>query len=186
MAVTTALGAGTADADVTQLGDAIRINAVDIAGYTAKVVATNLAAPDTTCPSPVVVGVPVTPAARNGYGEVYGNDAVVAHGDCVSATGRSYLVTITIWLQYQPASGAAFVDLRDCGPKTQSESSVNGVAAVTSPVLQCGYTVDSPAYGKPHRAYAVLTNSDNPNGLYENAGPIVWTGGVQVDGSAQH
>jgi hypothetical protein len=172
----TALVALPAHADVTQLADANRVDAADLAAYTAQA-ATNDTSPDITCGVPTVVGEPVLPATKAVVGELYGVDAAVAHADCLSLQGHAFSATLTVWLQYQPTAGAAFANIAGCAPASVTVGATDGVASLTTPPATCTYDVRSAAYDKPHRAYAVLTNTELPTATYQGAS-APWYGGI--------
>jgi hypothetical protein len=180
-----AVAAAPAHADPTQLADASRVNSLDLAGYAAQDAGNN-ADPDITCGVPTVVGAPVTVATRTPVGETYGIDAAVAHADCLSLQGHSFSATLTLWLQYQPTAGAAFVNVPGCLPGSVTGGSTNGVLAVTTPAVTCTYDVRSAAYDKPHRAYAVLTNTELPTATYPGASAVTWYGGVATMATIGH
>jgi hypothetical protein len=175
-----AVGIGPAHADMTQLIDASRINSLDIASYTTGILWTNSSSPDVTCGVPTVVAGPATIAMRAVVGEVYGTDVAIAHDDCVSLQGHVYSATLTLWLQYQPVAGASFVAIPGCSSGSVTGGSVSGVVSLTTPVTTCSYDIRSPAYNKPHRAYAVLTNTEVPGATYPGASPVVWPGGLNT------
>jgi ABC-type amino acid transport substrate-binding protein len=174
---------GVAHADVTQLASGVLVNSLDIASYALQATVNNTD-PDITCSAPTVAAGPVTPAIAYGIGEVYGNDVAVAHADCLSLQGHSYLATLVATLQYQPAPGAPFADIPGCLAST-SANSFDGEVSLTTPPATCQYDVRSVYYDKPHRGHAVLTTTESP-ATYEGASPTVWNGGLPSAGDIGH
>jgi hypothetical protein len=168
---------GTAFADVGQMPDASRVNAADIAAYSLAGASNNTRG-EVTCSTPTVLGAPVLVATKAGVGETYGIDGAAGLAGCLSLQGTTYSAKLVVSLQFQPRAGAPFEAIPGCVPSSSTVGDIDGVAAPVVPVATCRYDVRSIAYDKPHRAYAVLTHTVDPDVRYESASPVVWHGGV--------
>lgn len=167
----------TAFADDTQIASGVAVNSIDLANYAASAALQNAGTPDVTCGTPEVAAGPVTPAVSYVVGEVYGEDVAAASGQCLSLQGHSYNGTITVSVQYQPFAGASFVDIPGCQGSSTGPS-INGVLVLASPVVPCQYRLGSAYAGKPHRGYALLTNTEVSSAKYEGASPTPWPGSL--------
>lgn len=152
--VTTAPGVS---AGATDLVLAIAETEAAIALSVADAARANVEHPDVTCANPLTAGVVVVPPVHVPRTvSVHGQDLATGEGHCASLQGRSYTVTLRVVVQWRDSTGS----WNALGPEGhESASSTAGVAVVVVRPFLTGYDPAGEAAGKPHRVYAVLTNS---------------------------
>ena len=177
VAVATAGTPASATLDPAALALAQAQTDVDLSLAVADAATTNASNPDVTCANPVPVGAPATVPFDYVVGETYGFDAVDATGYCVSLQGRDYWGTLSVFVQYQAAPNSAFSNIPGCTSSSSGPAN-GGVLNLVAPPVTCKYELGQAWTGKPHRAYAILTNSQVPTATYEAPSPYVWQGGI--------
>jgi len=177
-AAITAFGTpASATVDPAALATAQAMTNVELTLDVAEVALINAKNPDVTCSNPTAVGAPATIPVSYVAGETYGIDAGEASGTCVSLQGRAYTGSLTVAVQYQPVMNGPWYTIPGC-TATSSGPAINGVLELTTPPVACQYRLASAPAGKPHRAHAVLTNSQVPSAVYDAPSAVVWPGGI--------
>lgn len=126
---------------------------------------------DFTCS--VYAAVVATPATDLGEGQIYGVDAAVAAGTCVSDQGGSATATLSLWIEYQPYDGGSYVAVPGCYATASTSPAVSGVNVLGPMHILCTHRADGPSAGRPRRAHSKLVHSSAPTREYHGYSPVL-------------
>jgi len=122
-----------------------------------------------TCDAPTVSGAALVQATNLVVGEVFGEDAAVAHEECATLT-PSATYTLYGQLTIQAYENGAWVDVA-WGPWGSTSSSASGATVLTLRATGI-YAPPTPALGAYHRAYVHFYTSTGR--APESPSPSVW------------
>lgn len=127
--------------------------------------ALHVAAANTTC-LPTSSGEPLTPGVNFGLGELFATEDIQGTGDCLSATGDNFTLSVTIYaeffntatLTWQPTS---------CAPVSETVGSSSTTGNPGDPSVAtlfestgCNYLVGDPSLNTLHRAHTHLVTNN--------------------------
>lgn len=151
----------------TALAFAVETNALMQALAEKDAALFNASHPNITCDTPQAVGAPVTLGTRVGPVIVLGTDVAEAAGQCVSATGERFVVTVRLLIEWYEESTGRW-NGTPCSDSA-SRSAVQGVGVEYVSPLLC--EPGAAAAGKPHHVHAWVT-TDRFSDAYEGFSPV--------------